>query len=106
MRMAIATKKAPPCTLVIFGGTGDLTKRLLLPAIVNLARAKLLPEKFAVLAVGRRDYSSETFRAELTASVRKIGSIDTKSPAWRWLAGRIDYLRADFDDPAPFRPPR
>jgi glucose-6-phosphate 1-dehydrogenase len=101
--MTTETKKPPPSTLVIFGGTGDLTKRLLLPAVVNLARARLLPEKFAVLAVGRRDYSSEVFRAELTASVREIGSIDTKSPAWRWLAGRIDYLRADFDDPAAFR---
>jgi glucose-6-phosphate 1-dehydrogenase len=101
--MAIETKKAPPCTLVIFGGTGDLTKRLLLPAVVNLARAKLLPEKFAVVGVGRRDYSSEAFRAELTRSVREIGSIDTKSPAWRWLAGRIDYFKGDFDDPAAFR---
>src|SRR5262249_35934723 len=74
-----------------------------LPAVVNLARAKLLPEKFAVLAVGRRDYSSEVFRAELTQSVREIGSIDTKSPAWRRLAGRIDYFRGDFDDPAALR---
>src|SRR5215470_18894375 len=89
--MAIETKKAPPSTLVIFGSTGDLTKRLLLPAVVNLARAKLLPEKFAVLGVGRRDYSSVEFRAELTRSAREIGSFDTKSPAWRWLAGRIDY---------------
>jgi glucose-6-phosphate 1-dehydrogenase len=45
--------KTPPCTLVIFGAGGDLTKRLLMPAIYNLAKAKLLSEKFAIIAVDR-----------------------------------------------------
>jgi glucose-6-phosphate 1-dehydrogenase len=45
--------QAPPCTLVIFGAGGDLTKRLLMPAIYNLAKAKLLSDKFAIIAVDR-----------------------------------------------------
>ena len=100
--MAAEGKKAPPCTLVIFGGTGDLTKRLLMPALVNLTRAGLLPERFAVLAVGRREKSSDEFRAELADSAQAIGTIDTKSPPWRWLAPRLDYLAGNFDDPATY----
>src|SRR5882724_2628238 len=98
MRMAIATKKAPPCTLVIFGGTGDLTKRLLMPALVNLKRAGLLPEKVAVLGLGRREKSSAEFSAELADSARAIRTIDTKSSEWRWLANRLEYLSGSFDD--------
>ena len=48
-------QKAPPCTLVIFGAGGDLTKRLLMPAIYNLAKAKLLSDKFAIIAVDRTE---------------------------------------------------
>jgi glucose-6-phosphate 1-dehydrogenase len=100
--MAREAKQAPPATLVIFGGTGDLTKRLLLPALVNLARAKLLPDKFAILALGRREMSHDAFRAELTASARTIAKIDTKSPEWRWLCQRLDYLAGSFDDPGTY----
>jgi glucose-6-phosphate 1-dehydrogenase len=100
--MSEEAKKAPPCTLVIFGGTGDLTKRLLMPALVNLARTGLLPEEFAILAVGRREKSSDEFRAEFADSAQAIGTIDTKSKEWRWLAKRLDYLSGNFDDAATF----
>src|SRR5215208_5811071 len=49
-----AADPAPACTLVIFGATGDLTHRLLAPALYNLARWKLLPQDFAIIAVGRK----------------------------------------------------
>jgi len=98
-----AGKAAPPATLVIFGGTGDLTKRLLMPALVNLTRAGLLPEEFAVLALGRRTLSNDAFRAELAASARAIGTIDTTSAEWRWLSRRLAYLSGSFDDPDTFR---
>ena len=55
-------QKAPPCTLVIFGAGGDLTKRLLMPAIYNLAKAKLLSDKFAIIAVDRTPKPIDAFR--------------------------------------------
>src|SRR5437763_7268146 len=62
--------QAPPCTLVIFGAGGDLTKRLLMPAIYNLAKAKLLSEKFAIIAVDRTPKPVEAFREYLAEGVR------------------------------------
>ncbi len=60
--MPSRAQKAPPCTLVIFGAGGDLTKRLLMPAIYNLAKAKLLSEKFAIIAVDRTPKPIEAYR--------------------------------------------
>ena len=48
-------KPADPCAMVIFGASGDLTKRLLVPALYNLSRTKLLPEQFAVIGVARTE---------------------------------------------------
>src|ERR1700757_3218835 len=70
--------KAPPCTLVIFGAGGDLTKRLLMPAIYNLAKAKLLPDRFAIIAVDRTPKPVESFRDYLAEGVRSFVS-DTAS---------------------------
>ena len=54
-KMEPGAKAAPPCALVIFGAAGDMTKRLLLPALYNLRRSKLLPEDFAIIGVARTD---------------------------------------------------
>jgi hypothetical protein len=56
---------APPCVLVIFGGTGDLTRRLLMPALRNLRRDGLLAENFALIGLGSRDIGDEGFRQHL-----------------------------------------
>src|SRR5690349_23067291 len=55
--------KADPCTLVIFGGAGDLTKRKLIPAIYYLAEQKLLPDNFALLGVARDQNTDDSYRA-------------------------------------------
>src|SRR6185295_19993755 len=70
--------QAPPCTLVIFGAGGDLTKRLLMPAIYNLAKAELLSERFAIIAVDRTPKPVEAFREYLAEGVRDFIS-DTAS---------------------------
>ena len=57
--MSDTQKTAEPCVMVIFGATGDLTKRKLFPALYNLARAKFLPENFAIVGVGRTEMSDE-----------------------------------------------
>lgn len=90
---------APPCILVIFGAAGDLTRRLLVPALYNLRRANLLPEDFALIGVARNDKDDATFRDDLGDSLREFGNGEVDAGDWRWLAERMSYLQGDFDDP-------
>ncbi len=93
---------ADPCTMVIFGGGGDLTHRLLMPALYNLAQTNLLPERFAVIGLGTADRSTESWRADLHAGLKaahpRIGEIN--DAIWRDLSARMEYLRGDLNDPA------
>jgi glucose-6-phosphate 1-dehydrogenase len=97
-------RKAPPCTLVIFGAGGDLTRRLLIPAIYNLAKAKLLPEKFAIIAVDRTPKPVDAFRDYLAEGVRSFvsdtASGDAAEPfdaqAWEFVASRISHFAGDL----------
>jgi len=90
------------CTLVIFGGAGDLTKRLLMPAIYNLKRQGLLPENFALVGVARTDMNTESFRTELGGGLDRFGvNVD---PAQRdWLVERMYYQQGAFDDPQTYK---
>src|ERR1700724_1356477 len=99
--------QAPPCTLVIFCAGGDLTKRLLMPAIYNLAKAKLLSEKFAIIAVDRTPKPVREFREYLAEVVRSFVS-DTASgpatepfdkPAWEVVGNRITHFAGDLTEP-------
>ena len=90
---------ADRCILVIFGAGGNLTKRLLVPALCNLWRAKLLPENFALVGVARTDKDTEAFRSELGDSLREFGDSDIVATDWKWLAERMFYLKGEFDDP-------
>ena len=76
-----ATMVPPPCLLIIFGASGDLTKRKLIPALFGLYREKLLPEGFAVLGVSRTPYSDERFRDHLRDEIRdgSTGTFDQRS---------------------------
>src|SRR5215813_11038723 len=89
---------APPCVLVIFGAAGDLTRRLLMPALYHLRRARLLPEHFAVIGVARARGDNSTFRKELTDSLHMHVDKDLSRVDADWLAERMFYLRGDFDD--------
>jgi glucose-6-phosphate 1-dehydrogenase len=98
-----AAVPAPPCLLVIFGGTGDLTKRLLLPALVNLRRDGLLPEDFAVIGIGRGAMDDDAYRRAMAEGVGRLARVDTGAPEWRWLAGRLRYLAGDIGDAGTYR---
>jgi glucose-6-phosphate 1-dehydrogenase len=97
--------------MVIFGAAGDLTKRLVVPALYNLARARRLPREFAIIGVDHNALSTETWRRSLTTEmqdfVQKGGGefqaerIDQR--AWDWLTSRMQYLRGDFTDPGSYR---
>ncbi len=99
--------QAPPCTMVIFGAGGDLTKRLLIPAIYNLAKDKLLSDKFAIIAADRTPKPPEAYRDYLAEGVRSFVS-DTASggetepfdvKTWDFIASRITHFAGDFTTP-------
>jgi glucose-6-phosphate 1-dehydrogenase len=96
------SQPAPPCVLVIFGGTGDLTRRLLMPALVNLKRSGLLPDEFVIVGIGRRSQAHEAYRRATEEAVRDLGKIDVASAEWRWLVERMHYVPGDFDEPATY----
>ena len=96
-------QQAPSCAMVIFGAAGDLTKRLLIPALYNLARTELLPANFALIGVDRLDMSDTAYRQHLTDAVRAFASDKHYSQAldeshWAELLKRISYLQGDFGD--------
>ena len=88
-----------PCVLVIFGAAGDLTKRLLVPALRNLRRAGLLPKEFAVIGVSRGERDIETFRRDL--GLGPDG--ETPDGDGSWLAERLYHLQGEFNDPAAYK---
>jgi glucose-6-phosphate 1-dehydrogenase len=93
---------ADPCAMVIFGSGGDLTHRLLMPALYNLAQTRLLPEHFALIGLGTGDRTTESWREDLHAGLKRannrIGEID--ETVWKRLAAKMQYLRGDLNDPA------
>lgn len=91
--------KAEPCILVIFGATGDLTARKLLPALYNLSKEGQLPENFACVGFARRDKSHEQFRGEMHEAIDKFSRtkpVDSK--LWESFSNRLYYHRSEFDD--------
>ena len=104
---SLSGDRAPPATLTIFGAGGDLTKRLVVPALYNLVRAGKLPDDFAIIGVDRNEQTTEEWRQSLTEMMRasaraggheqQVASIDEK--AWSWLTQRMHYMRGDFMQP-------
>ncbi len=89
---------AGPCTMVIFGAGGDLTKRLLIPAIYNLASGKLLPEHFAIVGVSIEPFSTEQFREQATKDIHQFATCAVEDESWNWFVKRIYYACGDFHD--------
>lgn len=92
----------PACLLTIFGATGDLTKRLLLPSIYNLAAAKLLPDGFRLLGVAMDDWQGDAFRDHIHTSLKQFWGPDVDETVVAWLTTRALYQHGNFDEPAAF----
>ncbi len=100
-------KPADPCAMVIFGATGDLTKRLVVPALYNLARTHVLPEKFALIGIARSPGTSESWRDHLYDTMKSyVGNPVTEfdvdridEAAWKRIADRISYIQGDLSNP-------
>jgi glucose-6-phosphate 1-dehydrogenase len=104
LREGLRLERVPdPAVLVLFGATGDLAHRKVVPALYQLWRTNLLPHEFVLLAIGRREYDDETFRKDIRASLDKYSRVlPLDDDAWKSFSKRIVYLRTDFDNPANF----
>jgi glucose-6-phosphate 1-dehydrogenase len=97
-----ALRRADPCAFVIFGAAGDLTKRLLLPALYNLAAGGLLSDAFAIVGVARADWSADDFRAHMRSALDEFATDGVVAKTRDDLVARCRYVRGDFDDPATY----
>jgi glucose-6-phosphate 1-dehydrogenase len=104
LRQGLRLERVPdPCAFVLFGATGDLAHRKVMPALYQLWRTNLLPAEFSLVAVARRPYTNEAFAAEVRASLEKYSRIQPiDDPAWAELVKRISYQQLDFADDAGF----
>jgi glucose-6-phosphate 1-dehydrogenase len=91
-------RPADPCTMVIFGAAGDLTRRKLIPALYNLAKSELLSREFAVVGVARAEMSDEVFRQKITDDMKRFASDGVDPELWEWFLKRMYYLRGNFGD--------
>ena len=95
-------QRASPCVMVIFGASGDLTKRKLIPALCNLAQGKLLSSQFAIIGFSYDSITTEAFRTQLSKDIKEFASEPVDAKLWDWLLQRIYYVQGDFQDAAAY----
>jgi glucose-6-phosphate 1-dehydrogenase len=86
------------CAVVVFGATGDLTARKLMPALYNLARERMLPGGFSVVGFARREWTDESFRALMKEAVAKYSRDPINEDLWNSFARELHYVPGSFDD--------
>jgi glucose-6-phosphate 1-dehydrogenase len=91
-------RKPDPCILVIFGASGDLTKRKLFPALYSLAFRRLLPDSFAIVGVSRTEETDDEFRERMKEAVQEHGRDEFRDEVWDPLAEGMRYVALDFAD--------
>ncbi|MEO6847849.1 MAG: glucose-6-phosphate dehydrogenase [Chthoniobacterales bacterium] len=99
LREGLSSRMVPePCTIVIFGATGDLTHRKLVPALYNLAADGNLPPSVNVVGFARRDKTDEVFRDELKQAAEKFSRNKINPELWASFSNALHYHRSAFDD--------
>src|SRR3984957_11679053 len=88
---------ADPCVIVIFGATGDLTARKVMPALYNLAQDGNLSEQTVVVGVSRKQYSDLSFRAQIREGVDKFSRTKTTDEAWSAFEKKLFYTRVNYE---------
>src|SRR5688500_2049764 len=91
-----------PCTIVVFGATGDLTGRKILPAIYNLRRAGLLPAETSLVGYSRRPFTDDQFREMMRKSADQYSRIKVEPALWDDFAEGIFYQPGQFADRGAF----
>ncbi len=92
-----------PCVMVIFGASGDLTRRKLIPALYNLGKHHLLSREFAVVGVARDAMSTEEFRAKLKQDLQQFADVELDPDLQEWFERRMYYLTGEFGDQSTFQ---
>ncbi len=98
-----AGPRPQPCSLVIFGGAGDLARRKLIPALYNLALDGVLPAHFAVLGFGRTEIALDAFRAACRENIQKYSRRPIQEPQWSDFEKKIHWATGGFTDPASYQ---
>src|SRR5262249_7421232 len=88
-----------PMTLVIFGASGDLAARKLVPSLYRMARKKRLPEQLQIVGVARSEFSDDAFREKMAAAVREFAAADWDERQWQAFAPRLHYAAGDAAQP-------
>ncbi|GAB3269139.1 glucose-6-phosphate dehydrogenase [Microbacterium sp. MEC084] len=94
---------AGPSALVIFGVTGDLSRKKLMPAVYDLANRGLLPPGFALVGFARRDWEDQDFAQVVQDAVKQYARTEYREETWQQLAAGIRFVQGEFDDPEAFR---
>jgi glucose-6-phosphate 1-dehydrogenase len=97
-----AAQPGDPCVMVIFGGTGDLTKRKLVPALYNLAASRVLAPEFAVIGLGRTRWTTDDFRRQMTNDIKEFATQSVDPLLWEQFVQRLYYLSGDLQDPGTY----
>src|SRR5215211_3300738 len=92
-----------PAAMVIFGVSGDLTSRKLMPALYDLAVGQPLPEGFSIVGVSHRDWSDDEFREKMREAVTANARTPVTEDPWQGFAKGLSYVRGDFSDPETYR---
>src|SRR5690606_26467280 len=94
---------APPTVVVIFGASGDLTARKLIPAVYNLAVDNLLPADFHLIGYGRKEISNDAFRELATAAIQEFSRRELKDDVWTRVGRNTTYVAGGYDAEDDFR---
>jgi glucose-6-phosphate 1-dehydrogenase len=104
LREGLRLERMPdPFIFVLFGATGDLSHRKVVPALYQLWRSNLLPHEYQLVCIGRRPYDDTSFREEIHGSLEKFSRVQPIDPdVWEEFGKRMSYFRLDFDDAPAF----
>jgi Glucose-6-phosphate dehydrogenase, NAD binding domain len=103
LRKGLRLERVPdPHVMVLFGATGDLSHRKVIPALAQLWRTNLLPQDWMLVAIGRRQYDDASFRDELRTTLRANARVALEPSVEKQFLQRVSYHRGDFDDDATY----
>lgn len=104
LRAGVPTSRiTDPCNVIFFGASGDLVKRMLMPAMYNLRLGDILPANYGIIGFSRSEFDNEQFRDEMHKSIDEFSRTGpAKDPLWSDFAKRLSYVAGSFDDPAAY----
>ena len=100
---SVVTQPTEPCVIVIFGASGDLTRRKLLPSLCNLLASGLLAEDFVIIGVGRKEWSDQDFREQMQHAVAEFAVQKVDPALWKNIEDRMRYCSGSYTDPATYQ---